>query len=668
MIISDPVTDSSEYDEEFRYRVVRELRTVPLEESREALFDALGDQSWRVRKQAIDVLLSAGIGEDILQQLTAFLSDDDNAGLRNAVAELLVRIGGRAVPVLTSYLFDTDHDVRKQVVDILGAIGNREACKALVLALSDSDCNVAAAAAEGLGSISDPDTATMLLQQLENRREPFFSFAALEALGKTGSPGPLPLIIRQLVGQDVLKRAVYECMGRIGGDMEAVELLLEGSISELVSVHQAAICSLAQVLQQLEDSIQVTADRRVKKFLNQGLLEHLINAFKPGNILLNDAVVTILARVADSRGVEVLFRALADNRIASKAERGLQKIGDNAFTAVDEIFSRTEEPAGRAAICSFLGRYGKPYNSATIRLALEDSSAQVRATAAFAAAGMNDPEIPALLIRLLEDEHNIVRDSAINTLQRYAESDAKLISEAAERMLHSTESIQRRSSAALFAALQNGERLSQLLKDEDPSVRETAARTAGKLRFKEGCCYLIPALVDENADVRIAVAETLGYCGDVEAVSPIRLSLKDTDPWVKAAALRSLVQLVGEDALPDLLQCWDSSEEVVQLVCLESFDLIKSMEGVKAVSRDLGQLDGEVLKEAIKLLHRYDFSLLTPWFNYIINHPEWDVRIAGVRACDLLADNERFALLHNALNTEKNDLVMAEIRLMLGWN
>jgi HEAT repeat protein len=174
------------------------------------------------------------------------------------------------------------------------------------------------------------------------------------------------------------------------------------------------------------------------------------------------------------------------------------------------------------------------------------------------------------------------------------------------------------------------------------------------------------ALVDEEPDVRIAAAEALGDCQDTAAIAPLRLLLNDTDAWVQAAALRSLVQLAGEDALPDLIRLWEQGDEVVQLACLEAFDQVSGAEGFKAVSRDMGRHDGEVLKGAIELLYRHDLSLLVPWFNHILCHQDWDVRITAVRASSALPAEDRKTLLQMALDREDNDLVRAEIRSQLG--
>lgn len=665
MVTAENSLLSAGYDEESRYRMVQEQRLVPLQASSAILFAALGDDSWRVRKQAVEVLLAAHPSQETIHQLINLLRDEENAGLRNATAELLVRLGSRVVPVLLEHLADPDHDLRKLVVDALGAIGGKDAQQGLIRALSDPDHNVAAAAAEGLGNSGTAEAASELIRHLEQNQEPFFRFNLLAALGKIGVPGPLPPVIRQLAGQDILRRAVCECLGRIGGDQEAVELLLEGALSPLPSVRQAAVISLAKVLQQLQPDAQCKAKEQLRRMADQGFMEQLSRLFRSGNQAMDDAVIAILAVMADPRGAGMLFQALTDERLAAAAQQGVNALGDQAVVAAIAFFQKTGLAAERAVVCSFLGQRGDRQAVETIRCGLDDESPEVRAAASCAAVRLSDPELPTLVANLLEDDHAAVREAAFKALHSCVGSNRPLIAAIAQQMAYSAAPEQRAGAARLYAALHGDEQIAALMKDEDAAVREAAARSAGLMGQSRACPHLIMALVDEESDVRIAAAESLGECADPSAVAPLRLSLNDADSWVQASALRSLVQIAGNDALPDLLSLWEKGDAVAQLACLEALEQLGSEEGLKAVSSGLGQRDGEVLKGVIDLLYRHDSSLLAPWMHHILCHPDWDVRITGVRACAAFSDPERTVLLNMALDHEEHDLVRAEILSLL---
>ena len=171
-------------------------------------------------------------------------------------------------------------------------------------------------------------------------------------------------------------------------------------------------------------------------------------------------------------------------------------------------------------------------------------------------------------------------------------------------------------------------------------------------------------MADEDPEVRIAAAEALGECGDTAAIEPLRLALHDHDPWVQAAVLKSLVQLAGQDAQADLIVLWEQGDEVVQLVCLNAFRQLATPDCIRSVASRIGVCGAEVLKGAIAFLRDYASEQLIPWLQQLINHPDWDVRIVVVRAsADLVREHEE--LFRNALLTEKDALVRAEISVLL---
>lgn len=665
MVTAEQAVRTPDTEEQERYRRVLEQQGRPLRESAELLFGALGDPSWRVRKQAVELLISLSPGPDEQRRLITLLRDEENAGLRNAAAEALIRLGSPAVQELLEHLADDDHDLRKQVVDILGQIGGREVLPGLVRALSDPDLNVAAAAAEAVGMVGDGTAAPLLLQHLEKTTDLFFRFNALAALARIGQRGPLPQIIADLFEQDLLKQPVIACMARIGNDLGAVDLLLEGVQSYQPTIRQTAICSLAQVLRHSEPSLRQAMDLRLQAAADQGLVDLLNCAFSPGNLQVNEAIITILERLADPRSADLLLCALLDERLSSRARSALKALGEMAVEAAVLRFRAADSPAERAVLCSFLGWQGDLRGALTLQAALRDAASEVRAAAVIAAVRIPDPALHEQLVSLLDDPVAAVRDAVLHALRTSSDLPSGLLVQAAGRLAQSSVPDQRLGAAYLFANLRDINGLSILLNDEHAAVREAAARAAGRLGMTEGCSHLLSALVDEVPDVRIAAAESLGECSDRSAIHPLRLALEDPDSWVRAAVLRSLAQLAGSEILPDLLACWEHGDEVMQLACLEVGEQLDAPDFFVAVSRGLGKRDGEVLKVALDLLCCRDSSLLTPWLPHMLCHHDWDVRIAAVRASAVLDGQERQMLLQAALEREDNDLVRAEIRTVL---
>lgn len=657
---------STGLSEEERYQLVQQQQGLPLEQSRSLLMAALGDDCWRVRKQAVELLLAARPDQSDLHLLVELLRDEDNAGLRNTTAELMVRTGQQAVAVLLAYLHDDDHDLRKLVVDALAAIGGTEAGNGLIAALGDSDSNVAAAAAEGLGQVGGEAAEQALLQHLGQNREQFFRFNALASLGRIGSPGPLPMVVRHLSDQEMLRKPVYEALGQIGGDLEAVELLLQGATSHLPSVRRAAVYSLARVIQRFDDELLEEARKKLNNTVQHGLVGHVAACYNNADSQQGEAVLYLLGLIADPGQLQLLFSALADERMAHFAEQALQGFGDHALLAARDSFRSIELPEERIALCRFAGRSGLAGAVELVGLGLVDHEPGVRAAAALSAARLHNPELLGLVANLLNDADHEVQETALAALRHYADLDPRLVGSIAERLVESGDRSHRYGAATLFAALKDFDQLGRLLKDEDATVREAAVRASGRLFTAGSCASLMITLSDEDPDVRIAAAEALAECSCAAAVTPLRLSLQDQDPWVQAAALQSLVRLIGKNSLPDLLECWDKGAEVVQLACLEAIERINSPEALQIISNNLGHRDGEVLKRAIELIQFKQPELLQPWLQHCLFHRDWDIRLTTVRACGALPVEEQWMFLQQALQHEDNDLVRAEINQILG--
>lgn len=667
MVMTERPTALAIEDEEVRRRTVQEQLGVPLERCRELLRAALGDESWRVRKEAVEVLVAARPGREEIDGLIELLRHEDNAGLRNATSELLVRLGKRAVPALLDHLQDHDQDLRKLVVDTLAAIGERSAVPALLITLADPDVNVAAAAAEALGTIGDRSAVPALLQALDRQQHDFFRFNALSALGRIAVPGPLPPVVARLARQDMLRLAAYECLGKIGADTAAADLLLEGLQSQLPSLRSVAIRSLATVLHNLEPLFRQSVIDHLRALFDQGLLEALTQAAVSGDAEVAEAVLALLEALADPRSLPLLLQVMVDERLASRAMDALQSIGTAAIAPSVARYALADETE-RAAICTLLGRLGRLQADVEqiISQGLSDDAALVRRAAAVAAGRLPSAALLSAVTGLLDDEDSSVRDAALQTLRTRGGSHSGLVREIAGQMISSELPEQRRAAALLCAASGDCEQLALLIKDEHAAVRESAVRAVGRLALAASCPNLVMALVDEAEEVRIAAAESLsGCCGKHESIAPLRLALQDPSSWVQAAALRSLVELCGDEALSDALALWQRGDEVAQLACLEAFDLLAAPEGFALISQALGQRDGEVLKGVIEVLARHKPDLLLPWLHHILSHSDWDVRMSAVRACASLPPPERHDLLRMALDREDHDLVRQALRQLL---
>lgn len=667
MALSDFTIPFTDTIEEARRKTVSALKGRPLAESFESLLTALGDESWRVRKEAVEVLLAARPGQNEINQLIQLMRDEDNAGLRNSTAEVLAGLGQQVVPFLLAYREDPDHDLRKLVVDTMGIVGGNEAIAGLTASLHDTDMNVAAAAAEGLGAVGTSEVVPELLKMLELNTNDFLNFNILAAMASIGVPGPLPPVIKKLADNPMLKRPTLDCLGQIGGDLEAAEIALDALDFPMPSICRSAIIALERILNNLDDSSQQQVIQRLKLLMEKGLLETCLSVTSTDDNKLNRALIAIFERLADPRTAALLIPFLADDRFSTEAVQALRAIGPAAVSIAVELFPAATEQT-KAAICSFIASASTDAETdATIATGMKDESPLVRRAAATAAAKVcGRTNLTSDIAELLKDRDNSVREAALQSLTQCIHGSEGLIAELAEQLSRSEDPARRRDAAALFASLNAGERISYLLKDEDPMVREAAVKAVGSFHLHDSCTYLAMALVDEEPDVRIAAAEALGATvRNCSSIKSLRLALQDQDSWVQASAIKSLARLASEQVMEDVRDLWKRGDEIAQLACLEVLGRIASPEGLRMVSNNLGMRNGEVLRGVIQLLARYDSSLLEPWLSHIISHRNWDIRLEAVRATRNMPENERTALLEGALEREEHDLVKREIRSVL---
>ena len=91
-------------DEEERRRAIAEIPEGWTPGALAVLIDALGDESWRVRKDAVMRVARWPDPDGAVPLLIAQLADDTNVGLRNAAVEALTAIGAPSVGPLTTAL------------------------------------------------------------------------------------------------------------------------------------------------------------------------------------------------------------------------------------------------------------------------------------------------------------------------------------------------------------------------------------------------------------------------------------------------------------------------------------------------------------------------------------------------------------------------------------
>lgn len=230
--------------------------------------------------------------------------------------------------------------------------------------------------------------------------------------------------------------------------------------------------------------------------------------------------------------------------------------------------SETEE---RRDAVMRLGAMKRPESSRVAATGLGDSSAIVRATSARAILSLAADEAAALLLPLLQDKDEFVRQETAYAL---GETRSRRATPAIIALLAKEKNDGVRGAAAVAMGQIGDEAavisLSELLgrrvpasgilnrvrrskKDENEFVRRAAAHSLGQIRSRAAVPALMAILTDERVpdDVRREAASSLGLIGDPAAIPALRGVLAARDPYLARIASGALLKITeGELARP----------------------------------------------------------------------------------------------------------------------
>jgi HEAT repeat protein len=639
-------------DEEIRRLAVERLSLLPAEDAVPHLVERLGDPSWRVRKAAVERLTAQDDASCAVRALVAALGDGENPGRRNAALEALTRFGDSAVPALLEASHEPDVDVRKQVVDALGAIGAASAADRLIQLLGDADPNVRAAAAEALGALGGSVAPGLLLDCVERDAEPLVRLSALRSLGKLRGSVPLARLEAALA-DPLLRPAAFAVLGA-SDDPAAWPALLKGLSASARSAREAAMEAIVamagaaapgeerRLVEQLRESTcdaAFLADA-LERLASAPLTTRLVLVQFLGLLGRSDCVVPLLEASADEALTELATHALAaEGEVAEAAlEAAWPRLTDGVRLRACVLLGRTAGPAGEgllrrvlsaaephlrsAAACSLAER-----RAAAALPALVAGLAQATAAEPFEPVGEVD-EVAALetaVVRLVEGCETPLGDRAAALLEAHAEGAPEGFRLAMARLL------------GRFGGAHHVERVELLLSDPSAAVRRAAVEALARIapgRVEVLRC----ALADESPLVRAGAAAALAASGDPAAVADIAALTADADPRVAAAALRALAAWAGvvDDAAARerallLLSLGLAQGGVAALAALDALATLGGADAVLLASGALASPDPEVAEAAVACVGRHGGREDLGRLLASLESPHWNVRARTVQ-------------------------------------
>ena len=662
-VIQKARADLGSPDEEVRRGAIVALPPGWLPGAVSLLVDAMGDQSWRVRKEAVGRLAKWPDPAGAVPALIAALSEDANVGLRNAAVEALAAIGKPSVsPLLTALGAGGEH--RKLIIDALGAIGDTGAVEPLCTAMEDSDENVRAAAAEALGRIGGPRVGEALRKAL-GRNDLLGRLAALEALARIGSRVELAEL-RPLLEQPILRRAAVAALGQ-SADIEALPYLLDAIADRARGVREAGATALVR----LHDDAAQEDVRRIEGALRtipSDVMAGLVRILSAEDRKVRRAAATLLGWARAPQALAPLAEALRDDDVHNAAAQAISSYGPAAVAPLCEL-ARDAADDLRPMLFDLFPRLGAaaadPRVGALLAAELEQEEATGDAAAAAARAlgevGGKDALAP--LFHSVERGSPDLAVAAAGALGRLGTRYADEV-----RMLARAHGISGEMGPHLcrvLGAIGRGEDRAMLLgalKDEHAELRRAAADALPGLGpDPEATSALLFALADETAQVRAAAARALGTLGDPQAVDALVGATGDREPAVRAAAVRSLGQ-IGDARARDTLRALATRDHgAVAAHAMEALRRLGAAGDDSVLLGGLAHHDPEVVKAALRGLARRPSADAFGGLVRALAHARWDVRKLAVEALADRGDTRGRGPLMARRAVESDELVLSAI-------
>jgi HEAT repeat protein len=662
---------------EARRVAVRQIAKVHGPDAADLLLCALGDDDWRVRKEAAAVTPTLERRDEVVASLVAALEETVNIGLRNAAVEALVSIGPDAVDPTVEALPRLDADARKLAVEVLGGVADVRCTMALSHALDDQDSNVRVAAAEALGnaSLSGEDSrelATRSLVQALSTYDTFLKIAALESLARLEAF--LPWSIFEPYSNDPLLRR-YAIAAACGSrEPDAVRALAQATSDRSPTIAREAIVALGELVAAGPQETLLMVARDVLRSLPEGRANARLAALNPEDAAARSAALPLLGLARQVEDVPLLVAALGED-VAERADLALRLFGADAMGPVLTA-AREAKPGVRAAalelVASLEGVDAAKVRDA-MRAALDDPSVEVVAGAIEALGANGEAQDLERIAVIAEHSDERIAAAASNAAwelaARHVDSARALLGDG--RLGQVSLAV----GCVLLGAIASRQKLREddirilerALAHDRPQVRRAAIDALAQAGGEAAADAVVFALADEEHEVQLAAVRALGRLGRADPLVGVVANTRDA--VLTAAALRALADADPARAVAAGSPLVKHPDAAIACTAVEAIGHLASARvptSVTASCEDalFGALDHpdiEVVKLALSLVGARPGARALARLGLCLDHGSWEVRRV---AAELLGQNRgpgAQALLRARFERERDPVVREAI-------
>lgn len=639
-----------EFDIEKKRLSIEALRGRPSPEAMEILIESMKDESWRIRKTALEILLENYHPEEYMEKLIGLLYLGDNAGARNSAIEALTILGKKATPYLIKAFETSDRDVRKFIIDILGSLDDRRAIPLMLRALSDEDDNVKVTAVEHLGRVKESSVTDALIDILKSG-DLWTAYPAADALGRIGDRRAIPYLVEAL-SKKTLRVPVLKSLARFAEPStlpHIVPLLADSS----KTVQEEALKTIIKFYHRGVQPELITDELR-KVFDEDTLVDLTLKYAWSNKHDLRISAIILLGLLRNERALQPLLEISQEDEYAEDVKKALVFMGKARPESLLPLFD-LENAYYRRFIATVAGEVSSELYSEKLIDYLNDEDGHVRAMAAKALAMIGELKSVPYIKRLLQDPYEDVQEAACEALSVLKDGiDVKEVL----FWLGSSDVKLRRNGARLLGLLRVSSATQELgfvLKDSDPSVRRAAVEALRRIGSEEAKRYLTVALTDEIRDIRVSAIYSLGDMGGENVSEIMRSLLHDRDDFVKVAAIKVLGRLKDPSTLNDLITMLEEPNGFVRTSAIESLRVFNERQAMEAIVKMLEDQDMEIKRTAIEALSDYEpaHRRIVPF----LRSEEWILRSAAVKALRYSKDPAIRAELEALLDREEDQSI-----------
>ena len=645
MITAESYQTLQSPDEDVRLQTLLMLNAPDSAEDTEKLVSVLADQSWRVRKAAVQVLARTDVNlvvPFLMKALSVGNIGLHNVRFHNSALECLTEIGQPTIPYLTVSLHDSDKDVRIAAANVLGAIRHHDACDALIEALHDEHINVRYAAVEALSRIPSQKSVLPLTQVLEHD-EDWLKLPAISALGHIGDYRATPYLMK-IAKHPLFLQTVVEALGNIG-DEAGIPCIIEALGSKDKEIRKTAVMSMEHMARKLDKFHAIiqqpsTYHTLFREACTEPVMLNLIEFMDDSDFNLVIAAIKLLGWSGRQDAAYALLERLGNEQYLEVIVSALIHIGKNAIIPLDDAYKHSRSLETQLLIIDCLREIGGEEALKTLLTYI----------------GPGDEE---LIIHALLKSFTSPSLSA-HILPPAASPYFGAVLQHAKQYLESTHPLIRAEAVALWGMLRREEALDDLLnatKDVDPRIRIKAIEHLGNLMQQQPEIqeHLILLLSDDHPGIRKQVAYALGNSDKLDAFPALLLVLDDSNPLVQRAAVVGLAQYLEQhpdekyrqhvlDKISDVLEhrCRRYEDGLLKIEICRTLEHIESEQSKELLLKLTLDVDFDVRKTAILALGSFQSyaESLVPILLKFLEDTHWSVREAAVTALGLLGSDQ----------------------------